>query len=168
MPNMVGNMLNNNEVDFVIDISSYKDNLGNFSVRKIKDLKHCFVMSSQFDISNRKEIKSICDLRDLPLILPVFNSSNRKKLNEYVRKKNVVFDNVISIETSEIIYNTIKNKLGIGYILYDIVKEDIKNGKMKLVEIEENLPVVTLNLIYKNNMLTIASNEFINNFIKII
>ena len=160
------NMLNNNELDFVIDISSYKDNLEHFNVKKIKDLNHCFVMSSQFNISDKKEIKSISDLKDLPLILPVFHSSHRKKLNEYARKRNVEFSNVISIETSEIIYNTIKNKLGIGYILYDIVKDDIKNKNMKLVKIEEELPIVTLNLIYKNNMVTVASNEFIENFIK--
>ncbi len=160
------NMLNNNEVDFVIDISSYKDNLEHFNVKKIKDLKHCFVMSSQFNISDEREIKSISDLKDLPLILPVFHSSHRKKLNEYARKRNVEFSNVISIETSEIIYNTIKNKLGIGYILYDIVKDDIKNKNMKLVKIEEELPIVALNLIYKDNMVTMASNEFIENFIK--
>ena len=160
------NMLNNNEVDFVIDISSYKDKLEHFNVKQIKDLKYCFVMSSQFNISDEKEIKSISDLKDLPLILPVFHSSHRKKLNEYARKRNVEFSNVISIETSEIIYNTIKNKLGIGYILYDIVKDDIKSKNMKLIKIEEELPIATLNLIYKNNMVTIASNEFIENFIK--
>lgn len=159
------NMLSNNELDFVIDISSYKDNLDQFCVKKIRDLKHCFVMSSEFNVPGEKEIKNIYDLKDLPLILPVFHSSHRKRLNEYAKKRNVVFSNVISIETSEIIYNTIKNKLGIGYILYDIVKKDIENKKMKLVNIEEELPIVTLNLIYKDNMVTVASNEFIENFI---
>lgn len=160
------NMLSNNELDFVIDISSYKDNLDQFCVKKIRDLKHCFVMSSEFNVPREKEIKNIYDLENLPLILPVFYSSHRKILNEYAKKRNVTFSNVISIETSEIIYNTIKNKLGIGYILYDIVKKDIENKKMKLVKIEEELPIATLNLIYKDNMVTVASNEFIENFIK--
>lgn len=160
------NMLNNNEVDFVIDISSYKDDLTRFNVKKIKDLKHCFVMSSDFDIDNVDNIKSISDLKDLPLILPVFNSSHRKRLNEYAKERNVTFSNVISIETSEIIYNTIKNKLGIGYILNDIVKKDINDGTMKMLNIEEELPIVDLNLIYKQNTITVASSEFIENFIK--
>ena len=100
------------------------------------------------------------------MILPVFNSSHRKILNEYIGLRNVVFDSVISIETSEIIYNAIKNNLGIGYILYDIVKKDIKDKKMIMVNIKEELPKVSLNLIYNESMISVASKEFIKRFIK--
>lgn len=159
-------MLNNNELDFVIDISSYKDNLNHFHVETIKELKHCFVMSSDFKLLNNQKIETIYDLKNFPLILPVFNSSHRKILNEYIGLRNVAFDNVISIETSEIIYNAIKNNLGIGYILYDIVKKDIEDKKMIMVNIKEELPKVSLNLIYNESMISVASKEFIKRFIK--
>lgn len=158
-------MLNNNEIDFVIDITSYEDDLDNFTIKKIENLKHCFVMSSELNCLNDKKIYSIADLSDVPLILPVFNSSHRKKLNALASEKNIKFNNVISIETSEIIYNTIKNNLGVGYILYDIVKNDIKKGKMKRIKIKEKLPEVSLNLIYKEKILSLVSQKFIDDFL---
>ena len=51
------------KLDFVIDISSYKDNLDQFCVKKIRDLKHCFVMSSEFNVPGEKEIKNIDSLK---------------------------------------------------------------------------------------------------------
>ena len=82
------------------------------------------------------------------------------------KENNVILENVLSIETSELIYNMIKQGLGVGYILYDMVKNDIDKGILKEIKVKEHLPEVPLNLIYREKNLTEAPLKFINEFLE--
>ena len=59
----------------------------------------------------------------------------------------------------------VKKGLGVGYILYDMVKDDIEKGKLKQIKVKEQLPEVSLNLIYREKNLTEAPLKFINDFL---
>ena len=63
------------------------------------------------------------------------------------------------------IMSAIKEELGIGYIIYDLIKDDIKNNELELINLKEELPTITINLVYINNYLTTAPKYFIKNFI---
>lgn len=158
-------LLDKNMIDIVIDTSSPKDNLECFKVKKLMNLSYCFV--SKKDKFNLKKTSkyNIRDLIEYPLILPTFNSSHRQNLNKIVENNNATFKNVISMETSEMIYNMVKKGLGIGYLLYDTVKDDIDLGSLNLIKTIEKLPVVDLNLVYKDKHLTEASLKFINDYL---
>lgn len=158
-------LLENNEIDFVIDTMSFKDELDCFNVRNLKTFSHCFVTLKDSNYLEEKEIYCLNDLKNTPLILPVFHSSHRQHLNALVKENNVKLENVLSIETSELIYSMVKKGLGIGYILYDIVRDDINNGILKEIKVKEQLPQVSLNLIYKEKNLTEAPLKFINDFL---
>ena len=158
-------LLENNEIDFVIDTMSFKDELDSFNVKKLTTFSHCFVTLKESKYLEEKEEYSLSDLKNVPLILPVFHSSHRQHLNALAKEKNVELQNILSIETSELIYSMVKKGLGVGYILYDMVKDDIEKGKLKQIVVKEPLPQVSLNLIYREKNLTEAPLKFINDYL---
>ena len=159
-------MLSNNELDFVLDSVSMKDELDDFDIQQLDNFSHVFVALSESKILPKQKEYSLRELKSMPLILPVSHSSHRQYLNNLAEENNVVFDNVISIETSELIYNMVKKGIGIGYILKDMVKGDVNSGNLEIIKIKEKLPEIKLNLICKEKNLTEASRRFIDEYLK--
>ncbi|MBD9098753.1 hypothetical protein EGP98_04005, partial [bacterium] len=54
--------------------------------------------------------------------------------------------------------------LGIGYIIYNLIEDDVKNGKIKVLDIKEELPTVDINIVYDKSFLTTAPLKFIKNY----
>ncbi len=159
-------MLSNNELDFVLDSVSEKDELDDFDIKELEVFSHTFIAMPDFEFLPKKDEVVLKDLEEIPLILPVFHSSHRQYLNNLAKENDVIFKNVLSIETSELICNMVKKKLGIGYVLKDMVRDELEKGKLKEVQIHEKLPKVHLNLIYKEKNLTEASRQFIDKYLK--
>lgn len=159
-------MLSNNELDFVLDSVSAKDELDGFDVKPLDKFTHTFIVLPDLNILPKKEKYHLKDLESLPLVLPVAHSSHRQYLNNLAKENDTNFNNVLSIETSELIYSMVKKGLGIGYILRDMVKSDIENGELKEIKIYEKLPEISLNLICKERNLTEASRRFIDEYLK--
>lgn len=159
-------LLERHEIDFIIDTSPINVKMDNIVIKPLLDVKNCFVVKNDTSIVVDK-IKSIKDLSNYPLVLPIKGTNNRNQLDKIFEKNDVELNNVINIHTSEMIAGSIKKDLGIGYIIYDVVKDNIKNGEFKIVKIEENLPKVTINLVYIEKYLTIAPRFFIENYLNI-
>lgn len=159
-------LLENNEIDFILDFVSEKDNLDYFKVKKLGEFPYCFVVLPHLEYILDKEEFNLKDLEKLPLILPVLHSTPRQYLESLANSNGVVFSNVLSIETSELIYSMVKKGLGVGYILREMVKTEIETGELKEIKFFEKLPVSSLNLIYKEKVLTEASRRFIDEYLK--
>ena len=159
-------LLNNNRIDFIIDISSYKDELDSYDVKDLSDLEHCFVTLNNENILPDKTEYTLSDLKNVPLILPVNHSSHRKILNQFAKDNNIRFQNVLSVETSELIYDFVKRGEGVGYILKDMVIKDVESGLLKIIDIKEDLPKASLKLICLEKRLTEASHKFISDYLK--
>lgn len=159
-------LLNNNRIDFIIDISSYKDELDSYNVKDLSDLEHCFVTLNNENILPDKTEYTLSDLKNVPLILPVNHSSHRKILNQFAIDNNIRFQNVLSVETSELIYDFVKRGEGVGYILKDMIIKDVESGLLKIIDIKEDLPKASLKLICLEKRLTEASHKFISDYLK--
>ena len=147
--------LETHSIDFIIDTSPVIDYYQDITINKLKDINYCF-------ISNKDEkIKSLKDLEDKDILLPIINTSNRNILDEYLLKNNITLNKVINLHTSELILKSVKEGLGIGYILYDYVKED---KDIKILDIK-NLPKTEIVLIYNKKFLTHAPLKFINDYL---
>lgn len=155
-------LLENHEIDFVIDTSPIVGNEKELNIEELINVDHCFVCLSD----DKYDAKCLKDLEDYPLILPVAITSHRKRLNEIALENKVKFNNVLSIETSEMIHEAVLQGVGVGYILKDVVKKDIESGKVRVLDIKEKLPYVTVNLVYIDKYLMKAPKEFINNYLK--
>ena len=159
-------LLEQHEIDFIIDTSPINTNLDNIVIKPLKEVQNCFAIKYNSNI-NIENIKSIKDLSNYPLVLPIKGAYNRKQLDKMVEKYDIRLNNVINIHTSEMIVSSIKKDLGIGYIIYDVIKDNIKNGELKLINFKEELPKTEINLVYIQKYLTIAPKFFIENYLKI-
>lgn len=159
-------LLERHEIDFIIDTSPIDSKMNDIVIKPLIEVENCFVVKSDTSISIDR-IESIKDLSNYPLVLPIKGANNRKQLDKIFEKNNVELNNVINIHTSEMIIGSIKKDLGIGYIIYDVVKDNVKNGEFKIINIKENLPKVTINLVYIKKYLTIAPKFFIENYLNI-
>lgn len=159
-------LLEQHEIDFIIDTSPINTKIDNIIIQPLIEVKNCFVAKSDTPIDIDK-IKTIKDLANYPLVLPIKGTDNRKQLDKVFEKNNIELNNVINIHTSEMIAGSIKKDLGIGYIIYDVIKDNVENGEFKIIDIKENLPKITINLVYIEKYLTIAPKFFIENYLKI-
>ena len=155
-------LLENHEIDIVIDTSPICGNEKELYIEELINCSHCFVTLA----TDNYKVEKLSDLKDIPLILPVPRSSHRKRLNELALENNVVFNNVLSIETSEMIHQSVLQGIGVGYILQSVVQKDIDKGILKVLPVKETLPYVTVNLVYIEKYLMSAPKEFIDNYLK--
>lgn len=159
-------LLERHEIDFIIDTSPINTKLDDIEIVPLIDVNNCFIVrsDSKYDVSG---VESIKDLSKYPLVLPTNGTDNRRQLDKLFDSNNVEINNVINIHTSEMIMGSIKKDLGIGYIIYDVVKDNIDNGEFKVVNIKEKLPKITINLVYIDKYLTIAPRFFINEYLNV-
>ena len=59
-----------------------------------------------------------------------------------------------------------KEGLGVGYVMKQAVKEELKKGELYEVEIPIKLPKSKINLIYMEGKLTKADKKFIKEYLK--
>lgn len=156
-------LLDKHEIDFIVDVMPFNCDVSAYSVKKLGEARFClFVKKDNEEFNN---IQDIQELKELPLILPVETSSPRKFLNNMLTSLNCELKNVFSIETSEMIVNAVKQDLGIGYVIYDFIKDDINNNILKEICINSELPKTEINLVYNKNFLSNTAKNFIHTYL---
>lgn len=156
-------MLDSHELDFIVDQSPIYGTEKELYIEELFNSNFVFACLNDDKYNN---ITSIKELKELPLILPLGKSSYRQKLDAVLKENDITFDNVISVDKSDAIREAILSGNGIGYLLKDVINKDINNGKVKLLDIKEKLPYVTINLVYIDKYLTNASQVFIDNYLR--
>ena len=147
-------------IDFIIDTTPIITNNMDIEINKLTTVNYSFFMKK----NEYKGIKSLKDLEDLPLILPVPGTNNREELDKVFIKNNINPSKIINIHTSEVIINAIHNNMGIGYIIEDLVKD---NKEFEIINIKEELPTTDINIAYNKKYLTEAPKRFIKEYINI-
>ena len=155
--------LKSHEIDFIIDSEPIKIKDKEIVTKHIKDLKNTFVASENFDISH---IKTLKDLEKVPLILPIKGTANRTALDALFIEEKIKVNNVLNIHTSEVIIGAIKRSLGVGYVIRDLVLDDIKRGNLKELKFD-NIPEVGISLVYIPEYITVSPREFLNKYMNI-
>lgn len=158
-------LLESHEIDFIIDTAPVELKSLNLIDEKIHSVKNVFVCSKKFFDDEDVKINSIKDIGNYPLILPIDGTANRRELDNYFIDHKVKINSVFNIHTSEMIISAIKEGLGIGYIIYDLVKDEIDNGELELIQLDD-LPTTDIELVYVKKYLTEAPLRFIKTYIK--
>lgn len=153
------NLLKNHKIDFIIYSSPIFENLDkDLELIKLYPIEYKFFCRKD-KYENYKHIKDIKDLESVPLVLPVPGSNNRRFLDEILIKKDVEIKRAINIHTSEGILTAVKNDMGVGYIIEDIVKGD---DTYKCINIKTKLHKEDVALIYNRKFLTKVPLRFID------
>lgn len=160
-------LLDSHKVDFVIDTSPIDVKLSEgMTVTKLAEVKYCFIANKNTSLFDLNSITSLNDLKNHPLVLPIPGTANRRDLDDVLKQNNVNIENVINIHTSEMIISAVKKDLGLGYVICDLVENEIKNGDFEILNIKETLPTVEINMVYNKHFLTKAPRKFIEDYIK--
>ena len=159
------NLLDKHQIDFIIYSSPIVDNIKNkdLEVAKLYSVKYSFFCRKD-SYEKYKNIKTIKDLENVPLVLPVPGTNHRKYLDEVFVKNNVKISKAINIHTSEGILTGVKKNLGIGYLISDIVKTD---KDLKCIDIDTKLHEEDIVMVYNKKILSTAPIKFIEDYIKI-
>lgn len=154
-------LLNINELDIVIDCSPLEENTNNFEIVKISREKCAFACNKKRHELLDKKI-NLKTLSNYPLIVPARTSSSTKSLISIFENKSITFDPAFEIMTSDMIAEMVENELGIGFLFEKTIK---KYSDLEIINIEENLPIFDIFMIYKNYLLSTTVETFIK-FVK--
>ncbi len=160
-------LLQKHEVDFVIDTAPVQTTLKNIEIKQIHEYENCFFVNSKFPLKAIQKIRTIHDLKEYPLILPVSKTANRMALNSLLTEENIKFENVLNIHTSEMIISAVRKDAGIGYAIKDLILDEVKKGEFSILELNESLPKTQVCLVYEKNTLSKISSYFLSNYLKI-
>lgn len=156
-------MLERRELDIVLDtdINNYDSKV--IKAYEILKLESCFVCNEKFkDIANKK--LSPIELNNYPLILPGKTTSNRKIIDLFFKKKNVVLKPLIEANSSSISKGIIKRGIGIGWMIKEFIKEDIENGKLFEVKVDVDQVLTPVSIAYNIKYNPKIVDEFIRIF----
>lgn len=158
-------LLNKHKIDFFIYSSPIIEDIkdDDIEVVKLYPIRYTFFCRTD-EYEKYKNIKTIKDIENVPLVLPVPGSNNRRFLDEILLKRDVNINKVINIHTSEGIITGVKNNLGIGYIISDIIKDD---DNFKCIDIDTKLHEEEIALIYNKKFLTKVPIKFIKDYTNI-
>lgn len=146
------NLLENNDIDFVLDTSPIDTDYNNLFIEPLMELEHCFVCSKDYSVKNK--FMKIKDLKQYSLILPVNRSTPRKQLNKLLKDQNIELNPFITIETTEMLIDAVKKNMGIGYVMRNAIEEELKSQDLEEIKVDMQLPKLLLNIVYIKNNLT--------------
>ena len=155
-------LLDKHQIDFMV-YSAINISDNDLDVLELYTVHYSFVCRKE-DYNKYKNIKTIKDLENVELVLPIPTTNNRKYIDEIFIKHNVIPKKIMNIHTSEGILTAVKKGLGIGYVIEDIYKD---NDNYKKLNIKEKLREETINIIYNKIFLTEAPKRFIKEFINV-
>lgn len=160
-------LLDSHKIDFAIDTSPINVRIDEgMIVKKLKEVQYGFIVKKDTTLLDVNRVKSIRNLKEYPLILPIPGTANRNDLDEVLKENDISIENIINIHTSEMIIAGVKKDLGIGYVINNLVEQEVENGEIELLNIKEKLPTVEINIIYNKHFLTTAPRRFIEEYIE--
>ena len=116
----------------------------------------------------QKETVDIKEVLKEDFILTEKGISYRKELDEYVEKNNISFRPFLEIGDTKIIVELLKGGEGISFLPKIVVLEEMKQKKIKKINVENwNVMMWKQILYHKNKYLTPQMNVFIKMLIEI-
>ncbi len=154
--------LEKHSIDLVIDSSPVETIYNNTVVKPVAYLDTCFIKSKK----NTNEIANPKALMDENIILPLSRSSLRKTLEKELEKDNIELIPKLEFETEELIIESVKKNLGVGFVVENAVKDLMEENYVEKIHLDYKLPQVEINLICVESYLPRIAKSFIEEFIE--
>ena len=154
-------MLQKRELDIVIDTDM--DNIDDKTIKteQILELESCFVGSEKFKNVSLKGTINALDLTKYPLILPGKTTTNRKVIDLYFKRRNIVLNPIIEANSSSISRGIIHQGIGIGWMIKDFVEEDLQNGSLFEIKVDIDSVMIPLSVAYHKKFVSDEVKAFI-------
>ena len=149
--------LEKRKVDIIIDSSPIETIYNNIIIEPIKTLETVFIKSTE----DKTKITKLSDLEKACVIMPIARSSIRKNIDKLFKKNNLFINPRLEFGTEELIIDSVRRNMGIGYVVKDAVSYLVEEGIIEYINIKEDLPTMEINLVYINSFLNSVSKKFI-------
>ena len=161
--NEILKLLNNKNIEMVIDTTpiNFPENA---SFRTLQHLHLCF---ATYEENWQDVIHTKFDLSKANLILPPKNSNTRELIDNVFRQENIELSPIMEVTTTEMIKLSVINKFGTGLFIKETIEEELKNGILKEIKTDFDLPQLDLCLVYFPMDLSMAAKELINNYLNV-
>lgn len=148
------NLLTQHTLDLLIIVGEEQNK--DLKTIKLTNDEYCFAYNPKL---LKIEVKSLEDLTNYPLLLPVKTSNTRKKIEEIFYKKTINANPIMELETTEMMLSYTIDGCGIGYLPRKVA---LNQPNLQIIDLAEKLPIEDINIIYDEISLTSSTKEFIN------
>lgn len=148
------NLLTQHTLDLLIIVGEEPNK--DLKTIKLTNDEYCFAYNPKH---LKIEVKSLEDLTNYPLLLPVKTSNTRKKIEEIFYKKTINANPIMELETTEMMLSYTIDGCGIGYLPRKVA---LNQPNLQIIDLAEKLPIEDINIIYDEISLTSSTKEFIN------
>lgn len=157
-------MLIKRELDIVIDTDMVDIVDSTIKVNKLTDLESCFVCNKKYKSIADQGLIEPNELIKYPLILPSKSTANRKMIDLFFKKKNIVLNPLIEANSSSISRGIINQGIGIGWMIKDFIKDDLASEKLYEVKVNIEQVLVSLSIAYHAKYTRQIVKEFVSIF----
>ena len=153
-------LLENHKIDFALDSTTMKIKNKDIVKEELEEIENIFISKTPLKLKKLKE------LENLKLILGLENTSTSQELISLLKESNVTIKPDIEIDITELKIDATKMGLGIGYVMKEAVKNELKNNEVYEVDLPIKLPTSKVNLLYLKGQLTKIDKKFIKEYLK--
>lgn len=155
-------MLESHELDMVIRKFGTENTFRNFSVKIVAQITHCFFGNKEFkDLALRRNV-SLKELSNYPLLTLNQNSYERKALDNDFKKQNVKLEPIMDFTYHAPILYLVKLGYGIGYTLKESIQDELNNGELYQIPVNEVSSMHNLGIVYSPKYLSNAAKQLIS------
>ena len=154
-------MLEKKELELLIDTDLVESSDRNIVVKKIKDLSGVFVGNNKFEELFKKPV-SVKKINEYPLILPCSFTTTRKLIDSCFKRQNIALNPIIETNSTFIALNLIEAGIGIGWLLYDVVRKDIEEGSLLKIDVDVEQVKIPLSIAYQSHNINKVVQEIID------
>ena len=133
------------KINIIIDMLPIKIK-DNVTKEIVSESSFCFAYSKKY--FQKGIIKKEKDLSKYPLILQETNSSYKRNIIEFLQIKGVNVIPTISSWTSEMTMQLVREGLGIGYFLKDIIEVQPDKDDYEIITFNNSLPKISICAVY--------------------
>jgi len=142
--NQLMEMLDKDLLDIVLLSINY-ENKNDKRVLVIEEAQDVFCYKKDaFELGDK--IFSVEDLSELPLLLQSNVSTSRKFLDELTSKKHIILESRYNLASYSLVLDFVKEGLGVGFVNYNHVKDEIKKGNLVILKTNFNIPIRKIGL----------------------
>lgn len=136
-------------------------NINNISIIPTKKVEDVFIANLNFkELKNRKV--SLKELENYPLIVLERNSTTREYFDSIMSKNNVLIKPEIELGSIDILIEMAKIGLGIAFVPYECVRQQLSTGDVFMLDIEEGIPERNLGFLTHSKIpLPLAASKFV-------
>lgn len=148
----------------IVGIPSHPGNLTYLPFREIQDT---FITTRRYleNLKIREGNDKDTILRNATFMMLNKENISRKYVDMYLSSHQIIMENIIEINTMDLLIELAKIDLGIACVIKDFVQEEIASGELTELTFKRNIPKRKIGLVYREDgMMTDAMKKLISYF----